>query len=476
MRGETRLCPVCDAEIDANAKRCDSCQTDLSLFDVDEDSDLGAGKATAPSNASIDDLLDSITEGKEMKGDFFETIKSVANEGPAADDDLLGGPVGPAAAAAEPVTFECPVCGTEVAADARACPSCGAEFTEEPVEQFECPSCGATVAASATECPSCGVAFASDEEAAPKAPPPGGLRLPQAPAAAEVREIVLRDRLERARSARASESQGAPPADRRTLYKELPRLVNDVKPMLLSARKVGVDIEGPKRLINDAIAAGKRREIDRAVALVSQSKTSLEQSFTQQISSRVESLIGEIEKAKAGGSGVRAIETLLLESLERLEAGDFVASSDRVNSAREEFEKVAGGYHRAKEALRASEGLAEDGRVFNLDVRDADRYIRQGREALGRREYDSATQLADQAKGAIMRVLPDFLNEEMRRARNKLLDLKMRGGDLTRPIGILKQASIHLKREEYGDAMRFVRQFRRETDSFEATAPRAPRK
>ena len=94
-----------------------------------------------------------------------------------------------------------------------------------------------------------------------------------------------------------------------------------------------------------------------------------------------------------------------------------------------------------------------------------ERHIRQGREALGRREYDRATQLADQARNAVMKVLPDFLNEEMKRARNKLLDLKVKGGDLTRPIGILKQASIHLKREEYGDAMRFVRMFRRETEA-----------
>ena len=106
----------------------------------------------------------------------------------------------------------------------------------------------------------------------------------------------------------------------------------------------------------------------------------------------------------------------------------------------------------------------EDSRVFGIDVRDADRFIRQGREALARREYDSATRVADQATGAIMNVLPDFLNDEMKRARNKLLDLKMRGGELTRPIGLLKQASIHLKREEYADAMRFVRQFSRETE------------
>jgi len=235
--------------------------------------------------------------------------------------------------------------------------------------------------------------------------------------------------------------------------------------MLLNARKIGVDIAEPKRLINEAIAAGKRREIDRAVSLVSQSKTSLERSFSAQIAARLESLIGDVEKARAGGSRVDPVQSLIEESLARLEAGDFVASSERANEAGDAFEKLASGYSRANEALRSAETLTEDGRAFGLDLRDAERLLRQGREALVRRDYDRAALLSGQATDGILKVLPDFLNAEMKRARNKLLDLKMRGGDLTRPIGILKQASIHLKREEYGDAMRFVRQFRQETEA-----------
>ena len=141
------------------------------------------------------------------------------------------------------------------------------------------------------------------------------------------------------------------------------------------------------------------------------------------------------------------------------------SSSERANDAGDAFEKLASGYSRANEALRSAETLTEDGRAFGLDLRDAERLLRQGREALVRRDYDRAALLSGQATDGILKVLPDFLNAEMKRARNKLLDLKMRGGDLTRPIGILKQASIHLKREEYGDAMRFVRQFRQETEA-----------
>ncbi|TLZ62305.1 MAG: hypothetical protein E6K16_05695, partial [Methanobacteriota archaeon] len=254
-----------------------------------------------------------------MKGDFFETIKSVGKDGAASDEILVGPGRGPRPSVPGGTAgFECPVCGTAVANDAQTCPSCGAEFAEEVTEEFECPACGAAVEASAAVCPSCGVTFETEEEleAGPKARTVVAEKsAARAPPPVEVRESGLRQRLERAKAVRAATPPSASPADRRALYKELPRLVNEVKPMLLTARKVGVDIEEPKRLINDAIVAGKRREIDRAVALVSQSKVSLERSFAGQIAGRVESLIGDLEKAKTGGSEVAPVEGLLEESV-----------------------------------------------------------------------------------------------------------------------------------------------------------------
>ncbi len=59
VAGETKVCPVCDSVIDADARRCTECNTDLSLFDVspgglpDETKDPGA-----KDGKSIDDILD----------------------------------------------------------------------------------------------------------------------------------------------------------------------------------------------------------------------------------------------------------------------------------------------------------------------------------------------------------------------------------------------------------------------------------
>jgi len=62
--------------------------------------------------------------------------------------------------------------------------------------------------------------------------------------------------------------------------------------------------------------------------------------------------------------------------------------------------------------------------------------------------------------------LPAFVQEEMKKARNILLDKKMRGGDLSKSIGILKAASVHMKKEEWSEAIRYLKEFHREIDSF----------
>src|SRR3970040_475362 len=73
--GETKLCPVCDFAIDADARKCPHCDTDLRLFDIPGD---GLDGVKPHPSAYIDDLIASITEGKEVKAEIFENLKNVA--------------------------------------------------------------------------------------------------------------------------------------------------------------------------------------------------------------------------------------------------------------------------------------------------------------------------------------------------------------------------------------------------------------
>ena len=102
-------------------------------------------------------------------------------------------PVEPEPEAVEEEQVTCPVCGKPVGLDVAACPNCGAEFeeeaeTEQPVaespkpakaapaapakeavqavdeeEVAECPVCGKSVSLSLSTCPSCGAEFEEEE-------------------------------------------------------------------------------------------------------------------------------------------------------------------------------------------------------------------------------------------------------------------------------------------------------------------------
>ena len=441
---------------------------------------MDIGRINVQSDKNIDELIASIAEGKDVKPDIFEDIKNISRNGESAVEEE----------AAAPTEFECPVCGARVEASATECPGCGAQFAEEaPAEKFECPLCGAQVDANAARCPSCGVEFEEEaQEAAPEpAPPP---RPPSAARQAAVEEVEkalesvtarpptrppaaagpfvstsgLRQRIE-ALASKEFPIESMEGVDKKTLYKELPRIVNDVKPLLLSAKKIGVSIEDSKQLINDAIAFGKRKEMEKAVRLVSQAKASLEKAFTVELANQLGSLINEVERAKASGSPVGSIESMIAEAAAYLENARYSEVNDRIVQAKNEFSARAGGYYRAKEAIQSAQDLIEDSVVVGVDATEAKRVIARANEALERRKWEQSELEAGRAKDIILKQLPKYLDKEMKKARDMLLEMKVGGGDLTKPIGILKQASIHLKREEYADAVHFVKLFREEVSS-----------
>jgi len=424
----------------------------------------------AAEGRSIDEILASITGGRDVGSDIFETLKSVAKAPGGAEETLASRARATATTAVPPepeAAFVCPVCNTSVEGDATACPGCGAQFVEGEAAEFECPVCKSAVAEDADRCPSCGVQFAGDEEAEspprpePEVAPPA--RAPPVPPVTPSEAAFrsdLRTRLQATQRARREAPVEPPSGDRKLMYRELPRLVNEVKARLVSAKKLGIPIEDEKRLINDAIAAGKRRDIERAVGLIDEAKHALDIAFTDFIGGRIQSFLGEVSKAgtRRGPEFERALE----EAVERLEGGDYDAAWEGFEDASAGFQTQAKGYHEARDALARDERVLAEVRALGMDTKEIEQHLKPGRDALGRQDTNGALRNAKAAHEAVLRLVPAFVNEEMRKARNTLLDLKMRGGDLSKPIGILKAASVHAKKEEWSDALRYIKEFHKE--------------
>jgi len=474
---ETKVCPVCDSSIDADARVCPSCQTDLTLFDLaggpQESVDV-----PAKDGRSIDEILASIMDGKEDHREIFETLKSVARNTPEAGDTAADAKPSPAVSTAQELgeKFLCPVCETLVAADATVCPGCGAEFSEGSATEYECPVCKASVPGDADQCPNCGVRFA-DESGSVKAaspaiqkervpsdygvPKPAPLTAAVGPPSAKASRSPLFARLDDLRNDRRDADRRIPTGDRKLLYRELPKLVNEVKPLLVSAKRIGLEIEDGKRIINDAIQAGKGRDIERAVTLIAEARGVLDLAFVEFIGDGIEGFVKEIRAAK-GDAGAEAVMPGLLEAVGRMEAGDYDGAWDLYQIALNRFESDTKDFHDARKAIDEGDRLAREVRAMGMDVLNSERLLRQAREALERREIASALRLGKQAQDRLKREVPDFVQEEMRKARGLLLDMKLKGNDLAKPIGILKEASTFVKQEAWTEALRQIAEFHKE--------------
>jgi hypothetical protein len=268
----------------------------------------------------------------------------------------------------------------------------------------------------------------------------------------------LQARLETLRRARRDAEVRIPTGDRKLLYRELPKLVNTVKPLLVSAKRIGLEIDDGKRLINDAIQAGKGRDIERAVALIADARKALDIAFVDFIGDGMEGFAQEIRAAK-GDPGVAAVMPGLLEAMGRLEKGNYDGAWDVYQVVLSRFESEAKDFHDARKTIDEGERLVREVRAMGMDIQNSDRLLRQARDSLERRDIAAAMRIATQAYDRLKRDVPSFVQEEMRKARSRLLDLKLKGKDLAKPIGILKLASTFVKQESWAEALRQIREF-----------------
>lgn len=485
-----KTCPVCDTPVAADARKCPSCDTDLTLFDIDMDGELDVDKIEISDEKAIDDILSSIV-GKDESSKLLEDIKSIGKESEVNDDqdgiELVPMETDEEVEAEEGATFECPSCGEAVGADEPSCPSCGVQFEEEELLEFECPVCNASVSANASSCENCGVKFEAPEEAPDKeteAEPE--VKPEEAPELEAEPEIVSE---EEAEPEPPKEAPPSPPPEEKVptlserllaerkekmklmppesfegedLYKVLPALVNDIKPILAIAKKNGINIGRSKELISQAVASNKAGETQKAVEIIQEARISLDDSLTGEIANDIEDFVQEIKDAKEVGCDVAGSEELVREAITALRDEDYEVAISDLDAGINELQRSAGSYREATQSLEDASKLIKDADALGLDTKESLELLAEGREAVNRKGWETATLFAKRAKEGVAKTLPDVLMEEMKKAKDSLLDLKMKGGDLRKPMGLYKQASIAMKKEEFSEALKYLRSFKKE--------------
>ncbi|HYT16844.1 MAG TPA: hypothetical protein VEO18_01190 [Thermoplasmata archaeon] len=115
------------------------------------------------------------------------------------------------------------------------------------------------------------------------------------------------------------------------------RLVNDMKPLLAAAKKVGLDLPELRRLVAEA-AAGHEADLSQRVRLVEQVKGTLEAALVERIAESLQRVLLDIERMKSATQQVHAAEMTAAEAVALLDTGNYAGAVDRAEKAREILE------------------------------------------------------------------------------------------------------------------------------------------
>ena len=133
MVEEVSSCHICGSEIPDDSSECPECGLNVDLFDIDE------METELEDEEKVEKVFESIlTEEKRDETELLEQLKEI---GGGTDDKVEGAEERGETEeeteepkdeeeTEEEITFECPVCETEVSEDDTECPECGAIFEE----------------------------------------------------------------------------------------------------------------------------------------------------------------------------------------------------------------------------------------------------------------------------------------------------------------------------------------------------------
>ena len=401
--------------------------------------------------------------------------------------------------------FQCPACETLVSTDAKTCPGCGAMFVDseeaeaaepEPstaeVEQRPrmMPEPEEEIEPEVTTVPDETPAEATPEEAgADKKSLFGGLfgkrkkkgREPEPESEGSVlrtREPSFGGPSERAEVEQPVQTfEGAErrppvtiqqdPAREKSKGKELARLTAEIQPLMHLAISRGVEVSESRRLVDAGAVSVRARQLDNALEKVTEARRLLTLKLQENIEQLKADLNQEVKVAKELGGDVSRTRAYLEELNKADSSDDFEAVYIYADKVKNELMPITGRYNESKEKITALKNLMTDSELVNANTRETQLMLTDASKSFEANEFDKVDATVKEATKKLYQEIDPRMEDEIRRARNQLVELKARGMNITPMITVLKSARTLMLSKDYAQALKELREFKEQVKKAE---------
>jgi DNA-directed RNA polymerase subunit RPC12/RpoP len=403
--------------------------------------------------------------------------------------------------------FQCPACETLVNIDARTCPGCGAMFVDseeaetaeaetsaaepearpslepepEPEREMEPQVATLPFEEPAAEESSLETPVEAAEEAPDKKGLFGGLfgkrkkrgrePEPDSDSVLRVREPSFGEPSERAEVERPvqtfADAERKPPpaapmdsAKEKSKGKELAKLTAEIQPLMHLAISRGLEVSESRKLVDAGAVSVRARQLDNALEKVTEARRLLTMKLQENVELLKADLNQEVKVAKELGGDVSRTRAYLEELKKADAADDFEAVYIYADKVRNELMPITGRYNESKEKIAALKGLLADSELVSANTRETRQVLSEAVKSFEANEFDKVDAMIKDATKKLYQEIDPRMEDEIRRARNQLVELKARGMNITPMITVLKSARTLMLSKDYAQALKELREFK----------------
>jgi len=222
----------------------------------------------------------------------------------------------------------------------------------------------------------------------------------------------------------------------------------------------GVDVSKSRKLVDEGAISVRARKLDPALESVRRARETLLESLQDSVEQMVTDLRAEANVATALGGEVSRANAYLDELEKAGKTGDYEAMYVYADKVKNELLPITGRYNESKQKISSLRNLMSDSEIITVNTKEVRAMLAEAAKSFDSNDFDKVDLTVKSATDKLFTGIEPRLGEEIRRARDQLVELKERGQNITPMITVLKSARSMMKSKDYPQALREIREFK----------------
>lgn len=240
------------------------------------------------------------------------------------------------------------------------------------------------------------------------------------------------------------------------LDEEIQEKIPQLESLLSQADKFGIDIKEGNEKIGEAVKYADEDDYEKGLTNLEE----IESKYREKLDKKIDEKIDSIKEEES--------ENLLkkegdFDKIEKLkEKGDYEKILDMIEEVKEKIENQKEIKEDLSEDILKIEKIADYSENLDFEIKNVKSLIEDAKEKIENEEWSEAKKDIKICQNKVKKKLLDFLKGEITIAKKKLSGIE--NGDVTKPIGFLKEANQARKEDKIEESFKALNNYKEEMD------------